>query len=59
MVRRPMDEQEYFKTRALEERQRAETAPNKVVADIHAELAEQYELLAADPRRRILRIVTG
>ena len=37
----------YFSQRALEERERAETAPSPIIAEVHLSLAMKYEALAA------------
>ena len=36
----------YFSRRALEERERAEVAPSKNIAEVHLSLATKYEILA-------------
>jgi hypothetical protein len=47
-------ELEYFRQRAREERERAETAPTPIVAEVHVALAEKYEAYIAHPERRAM-----
>ncbi|MEO6580654.1 MAG: hypothetical protein ABIN83_05835 [Sphingomicrobium sp.] len=42
------EDRHYFRTRALEERHRASTAPTAEIADIHQQLAAKYEALGED-----------
>ena len=46
------DDEEYFRARAIQERQAAADATRSEVALIHAELARLYEALAAQPELR-------
>jgi hypothetical protein len=46
-------ELEYFRQRAREERERAATAPNPIVAEVHRALAEKYEALMRQPDLRV------
>lgn len=46
-------ELEYFRQRAREERERAATAPNPIVAGVHRALAEKYEALMQQPDLRV------
>lgn len=46
-------ELEYFRQRAREERERAATAPNPIVAEVHRALAEKYETLMQQPDLRV------
>ena len=46
-------ELEYFRQRAREERERAATAPNPIVAEVHQALAERYEALMHQPDLRV------
>ncbi len=40
---------EYYRKRAADERDLAKAAPSEIIAKIHLDLAEQYEVLAALP----------
>ena len=44
----PFENRDYYRTRADEERERAANASSQSVAQIHLELAEQYETLARE-----------
>ena len=41
-----IDDKIYFSRRALEERERAEAAPSRNIAEVHLSLATKYEILA-------------
>ena len=45
-------ELEYYRLRAREERERAATSPNPIVAEVHRALADKYEALAGQPEIR-------
>lgn len=42
-------ELEYYRQRAREERERAATSSNPIVAEVHRALAEKYEAVASQP----------
>ena len=46
-------ELEYYRQRAQEERERAQTATNPIVAEVHRALAERYEGLTRQPEIRV------
>jgi len=50
-------DEEYFRARAIEERQAAADATKTEVAMIHEELARLYEALADQPELRSVRLV--
>ena len=45
-------ELEYYRQRAREERERAATSSNPIVAEVHRALAEKYVALASQPEIR-------
>ncbi|HEY1143247.1 MAG TPA: hypothetical protein VGE68_04350 [Sphingomicrobium sp.] len=47
-----LDDIEYYRQRAATERALAESADRKIVAEIHAELARQYEALVEQAELR-------
>ena len=49
------EDEDYYRARAIEERQAAEDASQREVAMIHAELARRYEALAEGPELCCLR----
>jgi hypothetical protein len=51
---------DYYRARAIEERERASVADRQDVAEIHLELARLYDALVKEPALRpTLRIVTS
>ena len=46
-------ELEYYRQRAREERERAQTAEDPIVAEVHRALAERYEGLTKQPEIRL------
>jgi hypothetical protein len=46
------EDTDYFRKRAVEERERARTATDRSVALIHRQMAENYEQIARRPNRR-------
>ena len=46
-------ELEYYRQRAHEERERAQTATDPIVAEVHRALAERYEGLTRQPEIRV------
>lgn len=46
------DDTEYYRGRAATERALAESAPRENIAEIHEELARQYEALVGQPELR-------
>ena len=46
-------ELEYYRQRAQEERERAQTATDPIVAEVHRALAERYEGLTKQPEIRV------
>ena len=46
-------ELEYYRQRAREERERAQTAADPIVAEVHRALAERYEGLTKQPEFRV------
>jgi len=47
------EDREYYKHRIIVERQRAKTAPSKVIADAHMRLADLYEALVEGQTLRV------
>ena len=46
-------ELEYYRQRAQQERERAQTATDPIVAEVHRALAERYEELTKQPEIRV------